>query len=108
MNDILAIMENQRLFVQPGFSLQLLADSCQISAHHLSQVINEEMGCTFFELTNEYRIREAKRILAKEEDTVKMEQLAYELGYKSKSTFFIAFKKATKLTPHKYRQMNAN
>jgi len=38
----------------------------------------------------------------------KMEHLTYELGYKSKSTFFAAFKIITNLTPQKYRDLKGN
>ena len=107
LNKIISTIEQNSLFANPGFSLKMLADSCALSTHHISQVLNEEMGCTFFELTNKYRIEEAKRVLAESSDYIKMEQLAYELGYKSKSTFFTAFKRATSLTPLKYQESRA-
>ena len=53
-------IEDEKVFLRPDFSLQLLAESCKLSTHHVSQILNEEMGCTFFELTNKYRIEEAK------------------------------------------------
>ncbi|MCE7991835.1 MAG: helix-turn-helix transcriptional regulator [Roseivirga sp.] len=98
-------IEDEKVFLRPDFSLQLLAETCNLSTHHVSQILNEEMGCTFFELTNKYRIEEAKTLLSKPEDHFKMEQLAYDLGYKSKSTFFNAFKRETNTTPSKYRQL---
>jgi AraC-like DNA-binding protein len=105
---IIQTIEQQRLYAQPGFSLEQLSQTCSLSKHQLSQVINEEMGCTFFELINTYRIRDAKKMLVGSESHLKMEQLAYDLGYRSKSTFFTAFKKATNQTPQKFRQMQSN
>lgn len=96
-------IEDEKLYLRPDFSLQLLADTCKLSTHHVSQILNEVMGCTFFELTNKYRVEEAKLLLSKSGEHLKMEQLAYDLGYKSKSTFFSAFKKETDTTPSKYR-----
>ena len=55
------------------------------------------------DLTNHYRILEAKRILDDTTNDIKIEQLSGELGYKSKSTFFRVFKKATNMTPAQYR-----
>lgn len=98
-------IEDEKVFLRPDFSLQLLAETCKLSTHHVSQILNEEMGCTFFELTNKYRIEEAKTLLSQPKDHFKMEQLAYDLGYKSKSTFFNAFKRETNTTPSKYRQL---
>lgn len=104
---VIEAIEKDHLYLRADFSLQLLAESCGMSTHHLSQVLNEEMGLSFFELTNKYRITEAKRILSTADQAPKMEQLAYELGYKSKSTFFTAFKKFTDMTPSKYHQSAA-
>lgn len=108
LEKVIETLESQRLFTNPNFSLKLLSESSGLSTHHISQALNEEMGCTFFELTNKYRIEEAKKLLANNSGYIKMEQLAYELGYKSKSTFFTAFKKSTQLTPSKFRESIIN
>ncbi|HAS46795.1 MAG TPA: hypothetical protein DCS93_40295 [Microscillaceae bacterium] len=96
------MIEGEKLYLSPEFSLDLLASKTGLSRHHISQMINAELQCTFSELTNQYRVQEAKERLAQEE-FVKIEQLAYQLGYKSKSTFFNVFKKHTNLTPAQYR-----
>ena len=94
-------IESDKLFLDSNFSLELLAKKTGLSKHHISQIINSELDCNFFDLTNRYRIEEAKRVL-RESQHIKMEQLAYQLGYKSKSSFFNAFKRATNLTPSRY------
>ena len=99
--EVLKTLEQNKLFLSSDLSLQLVADSMGIKKHHLSQVINQELGCTFFELVNRFRIKEAREVLREEEDC-KMEALAYQLGYRSKSAFFIAFKKETNQTPGQY------
>ncbi len=98
---IKSAIEDNKLFMRTDFSLDLLAQATGITKHHISQIINEELKQSFFELTNDYRIEEAKKVLANAE-FIKMEVLAYDLGYRSKSSFFSAFKKATSLTPAKY------
>ena len=101
LNQITSTIEETELFKDPEFSLDLVAEKTGLKKHHISQVINSELGCNFFALTNQYRVQEAKRIL-EASDYVKMEQLAYELGYKSKSSFFNAFKRETNQTPLQY------
>ncbi len=101
--DLLDVLEQDKLFMSPKLSLQEIADTMGIKKHHLSQVINQELGCTFFELINRFRIKEARQVLRENADC-KMESLAYELGYRSKSAFFIAFKKETSLTPGQFAQ----
>ncbi len=96
------IIEKEKLYLQPNFSLDLLSEVSGYSRHHLSHIINEEFGSTFSKMTNEYRINEAKKVLG-EKTFIKMESLAYELGYRSKSSFYVAFKRATTLTPTQFK-----
>ena len=53
-------------------------------------------------LIGKYRVDEAKILLANDK-TVKISDVAYEVGYNSLSAFNTAFKKATGLTPSKFR-----
>jgi AraC-like DNA-binding protein len=49
-----------------------------------------------------YRVEEAKRLL-KEQPHVKVEEIAEQVGYNSKSSFNTAFKKISGKTPSEYR-----
>jgi len=98
------LIEGEHLYLSQDFSLKFLAERSGLSTHNISQILNEEMEYTFFELVNHYRINEAKKRLSHVEEHIKIDQLAYDLGYKSKSTFYSAFKKDTKLTPSQYRE----
>ncbi len=95
-------MENEKPFLQPNFSLPDLASQLKISTHQLSQVINDGLGKSFFEMTAEYRIEEAKRLL-KEKMNIKVEEIAEQVGYNSKSSFNTAFKKIVGMTPSEWR-----
>lgn len=97
-----ATMTSGKPFLQPDFSLPALADQLKVSVHQLSQVINEGLGKSFFEMTAEYRIDEAKRLL-KEKANIKVEEIAEQVGYNSKSSFNTAFKKITGMTPSEWR-----
>lgn len=102
-NQIISLLENNKLYLDSNFSLKMLAEKSKISTHNISQILNEELNTNFMDLTNHYRILEAKRILDDTTNDIKIEQLSGELGYKSKSTFFRVFKKATNMTPAQYR-----
>jgi AraC-like DNA-binding protein len=59
-------------------------------------------------MTAEYRVEEAKKLL-KEKQNIKVEEIAEQVGYNSKSSFNTAFKKITGLTPSEFRNgKNAN
>jgi AraC-like DNA-binding protein len=96
------LMERDKPFLQPGFSLPELAGKLNATVHVLSQVINDGLGKNFFEMVAAYRVEEAKRLL-KEQPHVKVEEIAEQVGYNSKSSFNTAFKKISGKTPSEYR-----
>lgn len=98
------LFENEKPYLKQSYSLVQLAEHLHLSPQLTSQLINEGMQKRFFELIHDYRIREAQKRLAQQDDIPKMEYLAYTLGYGSKSAFYTAFKKATGLTPLQYRK----
>ncbi len=97
-----SLMSDSKPFLKPDFSLPDLAEQLHVTVHHLSQVINEGLGRSFFEMTAEYRIEEAKRLL-KEQINIKIEEIAEQVGYNSKSSFNTSFKKITGQTPSEWR-----
>ncbi len=98
-------MEVNRFYLNPEASLKTLADSVKASPHAVSQVINEEKGGSFFEMLAVYRVGEARRLLKKPKyQQYKIEQIAEEVGYLSKSAFNTSFKKITTLTPSEFRE----
>ncbi len=93
--------------LNPEASLKELASTIKSSTHAVSQVINEEKGESFFELLAYHRIQEAKKLFRKPEyEHYKIEQIAEEVGYLSKSAFNTSFKKITGLTPSEFRERN--
>ncbi|WP_276495854.1 helix-turn-helix domain-containing protein [Pontibacter litorisediminis] len=101
--------EEAKFFVQPSASLPLLARQLQTSPHYLSQSLNERLGKSFFEYLAELRIREAKTILSDpRQQHLKVEEVAEQVGYLSKSAFSAAFKKYTGQTPGQYRKTTAS
>lgn len=96
------IMSSQRPFLQPSFSLPDLAQLMNLSVHSVSQIINDGLGKSFFEMIAEYRIEEAKKLLV-DQPNIKIEEIAEQVGYNSKSSFNTAFKKITGKTPSEFR-----
>jgi AraC-like DNA-binding protein len=97
------LMAEKRLFKNPNLKLQDLADAMNLSAHQLSQFLNDNIGKNFTHFVNEHRINEACKLL--ENNTLlSVEGIGDEVGFNSKSTFFAAFKKIKGLTPAAYQQ----
>jgi len=96
------VMVEQKPFLRTDFSLPDLAQQLNVSVHVLSQVINDGLRKSFFEMTAGYRIEEAKRLLIALPN-IKVEEIAEQVGYHSKSSFNTAFKKLTGKTPSEFR-----
>jgi AraC-like DNA-binding protein len=97
-------MQHEKYFLSSTASLSGLAKSINESSHHVSQVINEKLNQSFFELLAAYRIEEAQVILKTElGKKLTIEEVAERVGYNSKSAFNTVFKKITSQTPSTFR-----
>ena len=89
---------------QEDFSLDLLARRVGEQRHHVSQAINEQSGGSFSEYVNDFRIREALRLLAKKSKAeMNISEVAFGVGFNTKKAFNLAFKRHTGMTPSEYR-----
>lgn len=98
------IMASQKPYLDASFSLPTLAKMLAVSPHHLSQILNEKLGQSFFDFTATYRITEAQQLLRTSENAhIKIEEIAEMVGYNSKSAFNTSFKKIVGQTPSQFR-----
>lgn len=105
-----AIMTGIKAQMEAGYfknnmaSLADLAGKLHETTHHVSQVINEKFGESFYELLARLRVDEAKRLLGEDTgDRITIEDLADRVGYNSKSSLNRTFKNQTGLTPSEFR-----
>lgn len=100
---LLAAMREERLFLDPDLTLARLARHLDISTNHLSQVINSQCQQNFWEFLTRYRVEEAKRMLRDAgPGQAEVLQVALDAGFRSKSAFYTAFKRHTRMTPREY------
>ncbi|MEL6641793.1 MAG: AraC family transcriptional regulator [Pseudomonadota bacterium] len=95
-------MTNDALHHDPNLSLWTLAKHIGASPNYVSQTLNDEIGESFFDFVNGYRIADAQTRLRASDETVLA--IAYEVGFNSRSSFYTAFSKVTGQTPSAYRQ----
>ncbi len=102
---LMQTMQERKLYLDCDLTLRDLAEHAGMSYHQASQVINDQMNQRFFSFVNDYRIQLAKELLA-DPKTSKMAivDLAMEVGFKSKSSFYDAFKKVTRITPTQFKK----
>lgn len=95
------ILTQNELYKNPNLTLGELSKTIHVRSHLLSQLLNDNLNKSFSLFINEYRIKAAKTLL-KTNPNLKMEVIAEQSGFNSKSTFYAAFKKITNTTPAKY------
>ncbi len=107
---ILAMMDETEEKFSPDFSLNRLAELVGIAPRALSAVLNQEIGISFRDLLNQYRVRAACVRLADEKEFGKytIEAIAESVGYKSRTSLVTAFKKETGMTPSNYLRLARN
>lgn len=101
-----AYMLNKKPYLYDTLTLQVLASETGLSAKRLSLIINQSKGTHFFDFINGYRVEEAKHLLRETDQTI--QQIMFEVGFNSKSSFNTAFRKNTSMTPTAYRRQTAS
>lgn len=98
------IMESAKPYRRCDLTLADLAKMLSLSPHNLSEVINTQLGTTFYEFVNGYRVREVRRRL-EDPGTAHLTilSLGLDAGFNSKSSFNAVFKQLTGKTPSQYR-----
>ncbi|TJY36168.1 AraC family transcriptional regulator [Pontimicrobium aquaticum] len=96
------VMQQKELYKNTNTKLNNIAKELHISAHKLSQILNDNLGKSFAQYINEYRVEEAKKLIAKNSKYT-LEVIGYEAGFSSRSTFYATFKKITGITPAAFR-----
>lgn len=96
-----AVME-EKLYLDSSLSLQQLAKHISVSPNYISQTLNETLGMSFFDYVNNHRVEAAKVLLVESADTVL--DVAMNVGFNAKSSFYSAFKKVTGTTPSEFRK----
>jgi AraC-like DNA-binding protein len=101
---LLQVMEQEHPYRETSLTLTMLSNMLDASPHHVSQVINEKLGKSFFDFINEYRVQETKKALASPEaERFSVLGIALDAGFNSKSAFYTAFKKHAGMTPTQFK-----
>lgn len=90
-------------FKKPDLTISDLADMLDTKAHILSRIINDHYQKNFRDFVNTYRVEEFIALAnTKDYKHYTFLALAQEVGFNSKSTFNLAFKKATNQNPRDF------
>ena len=100
---LVGYMEKEKPYLNKNLTIGELAAALDVPVHHLSQVINSDIGLSFFNFINHYRIEEIKRRFADpEHGNLTLLGIAMTCGFNSKTSFNRTFKQFTGQTPSEY------
>jgi len=103
------LMSLEKLYLNKELTVYTLAKAAGTNSKYLRLTIKNKFERNFAHYVNSYRIREAKRLLVdSEQDLYNIEYIGEMSGFKSKSSFYTAFKKQTGLTPQTYKKEEGN
>jgi len=102
---LMEIMQEKKLYLDGDLALPGLAEAAGLTTHQVSQIINGQMNQNFFSFVNNYRIQLAKSMLLDPKtSSMPIVELALEVGFQSKSSFYEAFKRVTDMTPTQFKK----
>ena len=98
------LMQEEELFTDTKLGIDDVAKRLEVNSKYISQSINAEYGRNFYVYINELRIEKAKRsLLADPQAHYSIEGIANQVGFQSKSAFYVSFKRLTGITPLEFR-----
>ena len=103
---IVSHYETEKPFLNNEYSLTKLSEDVNIPKHLLSLVFSTQIKMGFVDFTNGFRVEEAKHLLV-DNPNYTISSVAFDSGFNSVSSFNQAFKKSTKITPSKYRDLHS-
>jgi len=103
--DIEKAMYEKKLYKRSDLSLDILAEETGFNRYYLSAALNRSTGKNFNTYVNEYRVKEAIRILSDADgQQLTADAIAFESGFNDRISFYRVFKKLTGLSPTEFRK----
>lgn len=95
-------MAEQKLYLNSDLTLGDLASAVGAPTNYVSQTLNETLGESFFDYVNNKRVEAAQALLRETDKSIL--DIAYEVGFNAKSSFYKTFQRNLGMTPGKYRE----
>lgn len=101
---IVRILRDEKRYRDPEYSARKLAEELNTNPRYISAAVNVRFGMNYSTLVNQYRIREAERLLTNAKyDELRMEEISSMVGFANRQSFYAAFYKLHGMTPREFK-----
>lgn len=102
-DQVKAFLFDQKMFKEPDLRIKDVASNVGVGDKALSEYFQNEYKASFHDFINLLRIEEFKRLSRNPRySNLSLSGIAQESGFRSKATFYRAFKKMEGITPNEY------
>ncbi|MGD2035126.1 MAG: helix-turn-helix domain-containing protein [Bacteroidales bacterium] len=109
LQKLLGFMDREKPYLNPDLTMEQLSKMVSIPPRSLTTVLNECLNQNFYDFINSYRVNDSARILLEQTPRYKtILEVLFEVGFNSKSSFNMAFKKYIGMTPTEYRKIQTS
>lgn len=109
MERIEKAMSEEKIYRSTDLTRDTLAETLRFNSYYVSQALNRCTGKNFNTYINEYRVKEAIRIMSEaDSDNLTIDGIAFESGFNDRTSFYRSFKKITGLSPGEFRRSLKN
>lgn len=106
---VIKFMDDEKPYLKSNITLDTLSELIDVPARELTALLNGHFKMNYYEFINNYRIKEAKLILAQDVNQEKtISEVFLTVGFNSKSVFNTFFKKNVGVTPTDFRKQILN
>ena len=95
-------VDRDKVHFDSALNLPKLSKHIGEPSQYISQTLSQQLNTTFFDYINTARINEAKELLQSTSNSIL--EIAYAIGFNSKSSFYKAFRQDMDMTPTQYRK----
>lgn len=103
INLLMDYFDRERIYCREDISLNYVSEIIGLRPDQTSALLNHKLGTSLSTFTNEYRVREAKRLL-QENTNENLINIAINSGFNSRASFNRVFKTHTQMSPAEYRK----
>lgn len=100
LEKIVHSMEDDKLYLDKELTISKLAEHLNSNRKYISEAINQEFDKNFNNYVNEYRVKEARKLILNDQmKKYTLQSISETVGFNNRATFNAAFKKITGVTP---------